>query len=151
MKKCNLCKKMKKAQNHAHTGLVIELITGYVILRSNSKHQGYTLFICKKHESKLHKLGENFKKFFLEEMAIVAECIWQAFQPAHLDYKLLSSQDTHLCWKFIPYHENDGSSGKKTPLKNKLKKIGQLGRKDDFQSLKDRLRKEIEKKVSYRL
>jgi diadenosine tetraphosphate (Ap4A) HIT family hydrolase len=86
---------------------VKELETGYIVLGDHQYFKGYTLFLCKEHETELHFLPDKFRLKFLEEMSLTAEAVYNAFKPDKLNYELLGNGDTHLHWHLFPRIEGD--------------------------------------------
>ena len=86
---------------------VKELETGYVVLGDHQHFKGYTLFLCKEHETELHFLKHSFKMKYLEEMTLVAEAVYQAFKPEKLNYELLGNGIAHLHWHIFPRVADD--------------------------------------------
>lgn len=39
---------------------------------------------------------------FLQEMSLVAEAVYQVYQPEKMNYELLGNGDTHLHWHLFP-------------------------------------------------
>jgi len=96
---------MIKSQSNPY--FVSELETGYVVMGDHQHFRGYTLFLCKEHTTELHFLESDFKMKYLEEMSLVAEAMYNAFEPDKLNYELLGNGDTHLHWHLFPRVEND--------------------------------------------
>jgi diadenosine tetraphosphate (Ap4A) HIT family hydrolase len=90
---------------------IAELHTGYIVLGDHQRFRGYTLFLCKHNAHELHELDSKTKVEFLEEMSIVAECVWQAFNPIKLNYELLGNGDPHMHWHIFPRYKDDGVKG----------------------------------------
>jgi len=44
---------------------------------------------------------------FLEEMALVAEAVFRAFDPRKLNYELLGNAVPHLHWHLVPRYADD--------------------------------------------
>lgn len=86
---------------------VRELESGYVVIGDFQFYKGYTLFLCKTHITELHDLSYDFRKKFLEEMSLVAEAVYRAFQPEKLNYELLGNTDKHCHWHIFPRYSND--------------------------------------------
>lgn len=93
---------------------VAELETGYVVIGDHQYFKGYTVFLCKQHETELYFLDEDYKIKFLSEMSKVAEAVYNAFMPNKLNYELLGNGDTHIHWHIFPRREND------TPIKGSV-------------------------------
>jgi len=81
--------------------------SGYVVLCDFQYFEGYTIFLSKTHTNELHKLKDTERSLFLEEMAIVAEAVINAFHPKKLNYELLGNSDSHIHWHLIPRYRND--------------------------------------------
>jgi diadenosine tetraphosphate (Ap4A) HIT family hydrolase len=94
-------------KNKTNPYFVIELETGYVVIGDFQHFKGYTLFLCKEHVSELHFLPKEFRDKFLGEMALVAEAVYNVFQPEKLNYELLGNGDSHVHWHLFPRVEND--------------------------------------------
>lgn len=90
---------------------IAELQTGYVVIGDHQKFRGYTLFLSKSVATELHQLDESTKINFLNEMSLVAECVYKAFKPDKLNYELLGNGDPHLHWHIFPRYNNDGTKG----------------------------------------
>lgn len=104
---CEICKRIKLIQKNKNPYLVKELTTGYVVIGDHQFYRGYTLLLCKRHTTELHKLPVKFKKQFLLEMSLVAEAVFKAFSPEKLNYELLGNSDPHLHWHIFPRYKND--------------------------------------------
>lgn len=85
---------------------VKELKSGYVVLGDYQFYKGYTLFLSKIHVKELHFLG-SFRNIYLEEMAVVAEAVFETFRPNKINYELLGNTDNHLHWHIFPRYLND--------------------------------------------
>ena len=86
---------------------VKELETGYVVIGDFQTYRGYTVFLCKEHNSELHELDVLFKNKFLNEMSLVAEAVYKAFQPDKMNYELLGNTDEHMHWHLFPRRISD--------------------------------------------
>ncbi|MGF7145867.1 diadenosine tetraphosphate (Ap4A) HIT family hydrolase [Anaerotaenia torta] len=86
----------------ANPYFVKELETGYVVIGDHQHFKGYTLFLCKEHVTELHYLQKEYRLKYLEEMALVAEAVFNVFKPEKLNYELLGNGDTHLHWHLFP-------------------------------------------------
>ncbi len=76
---CMICDRIEMIKNGTNPYFVKELDTGYVVLGDHQHFKGYTLFLCKTHETELFHLDRNAKCRFLEEMSLVAEAVSRAF------------------------------------------------------------------------
>lgn len=99
---CLICERIGMIKNGINPYFVKELETGYVVMGDYQHFKGYTLFLCKEHVTELHFLSPKYRLKFLEEMAIVAEAVYQVFQPEKLNYELLGNGDSHLHWHIFP-------------------------------------------------
>lgn len=102
MSDCLICGRIDMITAGTNPYFVAELDTGYVVIGDHQYFEGYTLFLCKVHESELHLLEPAFKLRFLEEMSMVAKAVYQAFKPDKLNYELLGNGDAHMHWHLFP-------------------------------------------------
>lgn len=113
---CFICERIEMIQNGTNPYFVKELETGYVVIGDNQHFKGYTIFICKQHKTELFELEDGFKMKFLEEMSLVGEAVYRAFNAEKMNYELLGNGDTHLHWHLFPRVagdiENYGNNGK---------------------------------------
>lgn len=113
---CVICDRIKMIKDGTNPYFVKELSTGYVVIGDNQHFKGYTLFLCKVHETELFHLDHLIKMKFLEEMSVVAEAVSKAFKADKMNYELLGNGDTHLHWHLFPRKEGDmgnyGNNGK---------------------------------------
>ncbi|MFL8888512.1 HIT family protein [Helcococcus kunzii] len=103
-------------KNGENQYFVKELETGYVVLGDHQYFKGYTIFLCKQHKSELFELENSFKLKFLEEMSLVGEAVYKAFDAEKINYELLGNGDSHLHWRLFPMIAGDiknyGNKGK---------------------------------------
>ncbi|MED1866048.1 HIT family protein [Fictibacillus nanhaiensis] len=104
---CLICQRIEMIQSETNPYFVAELETGYVVIGDHQYFKGYTLFLSKEHKKELHLLETEVKKTFLNEMSIVAEAVYKAFNAEKLNYELLGNGDSHLHWHLFPRREND--------------------------------------------
>ncbi len=113
---CLICDRIRMIKENTNPWFVKELETGYVVIGDNQHFKGYTLFLCKEHETELFRLDYETKMKFLEEMSVVAEAEAKAFGAEKMNYELLGNGDTHLHWHLFPRVsgdlENYGNKGK---------------------------------------
>lgn len=104
---CLICDRinMIKAGNNPY--FVKELKTGYVVIGDHQHFQGYTLFLCKEHRTELFHLDRETRQAYLNEMALVAEAVSNAFGAEKMNYELLGNGDTHLHWHLFPRKDGD--------------------------------------------
>ncbi len=91
---CLICERIEQIQKGCNPYFVCELETGYVVLGDHQRFTGYTLFLCKQHETELHLLPWDYRMKFLQEMSLVAEAVYQVYQPEKMNYELLGNGDT---------------------------------------------------------
>lgn len=63
---CLICDRIQMIKDEANPFFVKELETGYVVLGDTQRIKGYTLFLCKKHETELFDLDEDFAAKYYE-------------------------------------------------------------------------------------
>lgn len=88
---CLICERIEQVQKGCNPYFVCELETGYVVLGDHQRFAGYTLFLCKEHETELHLLPWDYRMKFLQEMSLVAEAVYQVYQPEKMNYELLGN------------------------------------------------------------
>lgn len=113
---CFICDRIEMIKQSANPCFVKELETGYVVLGDHQYFKGYTLFLCKVHETELYNLEDKFKMKYLEEMSLVAKAVAKAFGAEKMNYELLGNGETHLHWHLFPRKSGDigtyGNNGK---------------------------------------
>lgn len=109
---CLICDRITAIRKGNNPFFVAERETGYVVLGDYQFFHGYTLFLCKVHALDLHELEPTFRIKFLSEMAEVAEAVYRAFRPVHLNYELLCNSEPHLHWHLFPRHTDDPAPNK---------------------------------------
>lgn len=144
---CLICNKIAEIQQNKNPYFVMELNTGYVVIGDSQFFKGYTLFLCKEHKQELHELKPAFRKEYLWEMSLVAQAVFDAFQPQKINYELLGNTDHHMHWHIFPRHHND-------PLPNRTvwnidKEIRNADsakpNQKELESLKSQLKQSLEK------
>jgi len=104
---CLICERIEQIKQRTNPYFVEELDTGYVVVGDYQFFRGYTVFLCKEHKRELHELEPNFRRQFLWEMSMVAEAVFNAFEPNKLNYELLGNSDHHMHWHIFPRHATD--------------------------------------------
>ncbi len=104
---CLICDRIKMIQRGDNPYFVKELETGYVVIGDFQHFKGYTLFLCKQHQTKLFYLEHDYKLKFLEEMSIVSEAAYKAFGADKMNCELLGNGDAHLHWHLFPRYNGD--------------------------------------------
>ncbi len=149
---CLICDRIAMIKNNDNPWFVKELETGYVVIGDHQHFKGYTLFLCKEHQTELFHLERNKKLKFLEEMSIVAEAVSNAFGAEKINYELLGNGDTHLHWHLFPRVygdiENYGNNGK-GPVwwypKEKMFDVGNEPTNEELCVMKVKLKEELDK------
>src|ERR1700730_6799228 len=95
---CDLCERIARAERGDNPFSVVRTATGYVNLADIQYHEGYTVFVAKRCVPELHELPDTVRDQFLREMALVAEAVFEAFEPNKLNYELLGNGAPHLHW-----------------------------------------------------
>ena len=108
---CPLCGHVGRIVAGEDPYAVAETETGYVTLAPTQYYRGYTLFVARWCEPELHSLPADNRLRFLEEMAHVAEALFQAVRPVKMNYELLGNSVAHLHWHLIPRHADDPHLG----------------------------------------
>lgn len=113
---CLICDRIQKIRQGENPYFVKELETGYVVLGDHQHFKGYTIFLCKTHETELFRLPDETRARFLEEMSTVAKAVSKAFGAEKINYELLGNGDSHLHWHLFPRRAGDlgdyGNNGK---------------------------------------
>lgn len=104
---CDLCARIERAERGENPFAVARTSTGYVNLADVQYHEGYTVFIAKRCVAELHELPDDERDQFLHEMAVVAEAVFETFEPRKLNYELLGNGAPHLHWHLFPRHDDD--------------------------------------------
>ena len=104
---CLICDRIQMIKEGKNPYFVCELETGYVVLGDHQRFRGYTLFLCKEHVTELHQLPYDLKMKYLEEMALVAEAVFNVYKPNKMNYELLGNGDSHVHWHLFPRYDGD--------------------------------------------
>lgn len=104
---CLICERINMIKEGNNPYFVKELKTGYVVIGDHQHFQGYTLFLCKEHRTELFHLEAETRQQYLNEMALVAEAVSNAFGAEKMNYELLGNGDTHLHWHLFPRKDGD--------------------------------------------
>ncbi len=104
---CMICDRIAMIQNGANPYFVREMETGYVVIGDKQYFPGYTLFLCKQHETELFHLEDGMRRKYLDEMTTVAEAVSAAFSAEKMNYELLGNGDSHLHWHLYPRRRGD--------------------------------------------
>jgi diadenosine tetraphosphate (Ap4A) HIT family hydrolase len=88
---CDICARIALFNHGRLESAVARLRSGYVWLFGLPYPRGYTLFAANRCVAELHDLDSEERSLFLEEMALVAEGVYRAFEPVKLNYELLGN------------------------------------------------------------
>ncbi len=148
---CFICDRIEMIKQGTNPYFVKELETGYVVLGDHQYFKGYTLFLCKVHETELYNLDDAFKMKYLEEMSLVAKAVAKAFDAEKMNYELLGNGETHLHWHLFPRKSGDigayGNNGKGPvwwlPMEIMYDDKNRIT-KDEIEEFKNKLLKELD-------
>ena len=104
---CLICDRINLIKEGNNPYFVKELKTGYVVIGDHQHFRGYTLFLCKEHDTELFHLDAKTRQTYLDEMVLVAEAVSKAFCAEKMNYELLGNGDTHLHWHLFPRKAGD--------------------------------------------
>lgn len=143
---CLVCERIGMIKESINPYFVYELETGYVVIGDHQHFYGYTLFLCKEHVTELHYLPKEIRLKHLEEMMLVYEAVYNAFEPEKMNCESLGNGDSHLHWHLFPRVLGD------TPQKGPVWLLPQEEMYSDTKRLnaieqgqmKEKLKKEIE-------
>ncbi len=144
---CMICERIDWIKKGKNPYFVRELETGYVVIGDSQRIKGYSLFLCKQHQTELHFLEPAFRDAFLHEMAVVAEAVYRAFKPDKLNYALLGvGRGLHMHWHLYPRREGDTPNpGPVWQLGKELVDPKYHPGQDELADLKERLHAELDK------
>jgi len=104
---CFICDRVDLIKKGENPYFVYELKSSYVVLGDHQFYKGYVLLLSKIHLPELHMLPSSFKKELLNEVGIVGEALYKAFQPRKLNYELLGNEVQHVHWHLFPRYKDD--------------------------------------------
>lgn len=104
---CGICNRIQDIKDNTNPHFIAELQTSFAVLGDHQFYHGYSLLLLKDHQPELHDLRHAKKMEFLEEMSIVAECIYRSFNPKKLNYELLGNGMSHMHWHIFPRYSDD--------------------------------------------
>lgn len=146
---CLVCERINMVKKGDNPYFVKELKTGYVVIGDHQRIKGYSLFLCKECQTELHFLEPSFRDEFLHEMSIVAQAVYNAFQPDKLNYELLGAgKGLHMHWHIFPRRAGDTPKpGPVWQLGDELHDDKYLPDKAELEDLKNRLNTELDRIV----
>ncbi|RKJ39859.1 HIT family protein [Acutalibacter sp. 1XD8-33] len=104
---CLVCDRIQMIQAGQNPYFVKELETGYVVIGDNQHFRGYSLFLCKQHQTELFYLEKDFAAKFMEEMILVSQAVKNAFGAEKMNYECLGQGAAHLHWHLYPRRKGD--------------------------------------------
>ncbi len=104
---CLICERINMIKSGENPYFVKELETGYVVIGDHQHFKGYTLFLCKKHETELFYLDADYCTKFMQEMVLVSNAVMNAFHAEKINYECLGQGDAHLHWHLTPRFAGD--------------------------------------------
>lgn len=107
MSDCLICSRILAIESGSNPYFVEEMATGYVVIGDHQFFRGYSLLLSRWHVRELHDLPWEDRVRFLQDMAMTAEAVCEAFTPRKLNYELLGNADEHLHWHLFPRHADD--------------------------------------------
>lgn len=144
---CLICERIDWIRKSANPYCVYELETGYVVIGDHQHFYGYTLFLCKEHVTELHFLQKEMRQKHLEELSLVYEAVYNAFQPEKLNCELLGNGDAHLHWHLFP--RKSGDTPQKGPVwwlpKEEMYSDTKRPSLSELTRMKEKLKPELEK------
>lgn len=149
---CMVCERIRAIRRGENRYFVKELETGFVVLGDFQRFRGYTLFLCKECRTELHFLDREFRKKFLEEMALTAEAVYYAFGAEKLNYELLGAgEGVHMHWHIFPRRAGDtpGPGPVWQLPKAELYDEKYCPSDDELIQMKEQLKAELEKRMSF--
>ena len=99
---CDICARIADCRAGTHPGLIAELETGWAVLGDSQYFRGYCLLLCKTPATELHELEPDVRRNYLEEMALLAQAVFNVVRPHKLNYECLGNQAHHLHWHVFP-------------------------------------------------
>lgn len=91
---------------------VAALPSGQVYLQPDGNFPGYCILYLGRHASELFQLTPQERASLVEDVAALAQAIWNVCKPSKLNYAILGNELPHLHVHVIPRYPNDGWWGK---------------------------------------
>jgi diadenosine tetraphosphate (Ap4A) HIT family hydrolase len=86
---------------------IAELEQCYVLLNRDQFFPGYCFVLTKSHVTELFHLDKTVRGTVIEEVNVVAEALFKAFNPAKINYELLGNMVPHMHWHVVPRFTTD--------------------------------------------
>jgi diadenosine tetraphosphate (Ap4A) HIT family hydrolase len=108
---CRACQEMLDADRGDDPWAIARLTTGYVRLNPTQYYRGATFFVSQACVAELHELPATARSAHLDEMALVAQAVFEAVRPRKMNYEALGNSVPHLHWWLSPRHHDDPRPG----------------------------------------
>lgn len=108
---CPICAQITLCESGQHPRLILGTQTGWAVMGQSQLFRGYSLLLCKTPARELHELEESARCKYLQEMALLAQAVFNATQPRKLNYECLGNIAAHLHWHILPRHHDDLQPG----------------------------------------
>jgi diadenosine tetraphosphate (Ap4A) HIT family hydrolase len=86
---------------------IAELAHTYVLLNRDQFFPGYCFVVSKDHVTELFHLDRETRMAVVEEVAAVADALYNLFNPAKINYELLGNMVPHMHWHLVPRFVTD--------------------------------------------
>jgi len=86
---------------------IAELTHTYVLLNRDQFFPGYCLVFTREHVTELFHLPKEIRQGVMEEVNLVANTLYNAFQPDKINYELLGNMVPHMHWHLVPRFSAD--------------------------------------------
>ncbi len=104
---CPICAQITLCERGQHPRLIAETSTAWAVMGQSQLFRGYSLLLCKAPARELHELDTEPRQKYLQEMALLAQAVFNATSPRKLNYECLGNIAGHLHWHILPRHHED--------------------------------------------
>ncbi len=70
-------------------------------------YAGYCVLVHRSHTRELFDLAPEARRFYLDEMTLLAQAIHSVFQPGKMNYEMLGNQVPHMHWHLFSRSPDD--------------------------------------------
>jgi diadenosine tetraphosphate (Ap4A) HIT family hydrolase len=106
---CPFCQKLDRLDQAAEE-VVWTFPHSVAVLGPWQFYHGYCILIARRHATELSQLADAERRYFLDEMCLLARAIEEGFRPHKLNYELLGNQVPHLHWHLFPRYSQDSDA-----------------------------------------
>jgi diadenosine tetraphosphate (Ap4A) HIT family hydrolase len=106
---CPFCRKLAALHELADSEIVWQFPHSVAFLGTWQFYHGYCVLVSRKHATELSALDDAERRYYLDEMCLLARAIEAGVQPHKLNYELLGNQVPHLHWHLFPRYRDDPS------------------------------------------